>query len=148
VGESAKALRAVAADQGTVVGRLADQMARTIERVEQMSGLAAQLERRQSDRVAASGTMRLCRPGAEPIAGTLLNVSSGGLRLRVAAGSGLSDGDVLQTELEMDEDRIPINARVVNSEPVPDGDVIGVQFLITDAGLAGRVAAYVSELVD
>jgi methyl-accepting chemotaxis protein len=147
VGDSAKALRAVAADQGTVVSRLADQMARTIERVEQMSGLAAQLERRQSDRVAASGTMQLSRPGAEPIAGTLLNVSAGGLRLRIAGGSGLSDGDVIETVLEMDEDRIPVNARVVNSEPVPDGEVIGLQFLITDAGLAARISAYVSELV-
>jgi methyl-accepting chemotaxis protein len=147
VGESAKALRAVAADQGTVVSRLADQMARTIERVEQMSGLAAQLERRQSDRVAASGTMQLRRPGAEPIAGTLLNVSAGGLRLRIAGGSGLAEGDVIETVLELDEDRIPISARVVNFEPLPDGDVIGVQFLITDAGLAARVSAYVSELV-
>ena len=147
MGESATSLRAVAADQGSVVGRLADQMARTIERVEQMSGLAAQLERRQSDRVAASGTVELRRPGAEPVQGTMLNVSSGGLRLRVDAGSGLSDGDMVETALGSGADRIPIHARVVSRETGPDGDVIGAQFLITDARMAGRVADYVSELM-
>jgi methyl-accepting chemotaxis protein len=147
MGESATSLRAVAADQGSVVGRLADQMARTIERVEQMSGLAAQLERRQSDRVAASGTVELRRSGTEPVRGTLLNVSAGGLRLRVDAGSGLSGGDMVETELGAGDDRIRIHARVVSRETGPDGDVIGAQFLITDAEMAGRVADYVSELV-
>jgi methyl-accepting chemotaxis protein len=56
VGEAASALRATAADQGSVVSRLADRMAHTIEKVEEMSGLAAQLERRTSERIAASGT--------------------------------------------------------------------------------------------
>jgi methyl-accepting chemotaxis protein len=147
MGESATSLRAVAADQGSVVGRLADQMARTIERVEQMSGLAAQLERRQSDRVAASGTLELRRSGAESVRGTLLNISAGGVRLRVETGSGLSDGDMVETELGKDEGRISVHARVVSHETGPDGDVIGAQFLITDAGLASRVADYVTELV-
>jgi methyl-accepting chemotaxis protein len=147
MGESATSLRAVASDQGSVVGRLADQMARTIERVEQMSGLAAQLERRQSDRVAASGTVELRRAGAEPVRGTLLNISAGGLRLRIGGGSGLSNGDLVETELGVDAGRIPVHARVVSCETGPDGDVIGAQFLITDPALAGRVADYVSELV-
>jgi methyl-accepting chemotaxis protein len=147
MGESATSLRAVASDQGSVVGRLADQMARTIERVEQMSGLAAQLERRQSDRVAASGTVELRRAGAEPVRGTLLNISAGGLRLRIDAGAGLSDGDMVETELGAGTDRIPVHARVVSRETGADGDLIGAQFLITDPALAGRVADYVSELV-
>jgi methyl-accepting chemotaxis protein len=146
VGDSAKSLRAVATDQGAVVGRLADQMARTIERVEQMSGLAAQLERRQSDRTASAGTIDLRRSGAEPIQTTLLNMSSGGLRLRVDPAAGLAIGDVVETDLGDGDARIPINVRVVNREPGPDGDVVGLQFLITDPSLAQRVEAYVSEL--
>jgi methyl-accepting chemotaxis protein len=146
VGESAKSLRAVAADQDMVVGRLADQMARTIERVEQMSGLAAQLERRQSDRTASAGTIDLRRVGAEPIPTTLLNVSSGGLRLGVDPSAGLAIGDVVETQLGEGAAAIPINVRVVNREPGPDGDVIGVQFLITDPALARAVEAYVSGL--
>ena len=146
VGESAKSLRAVAADQGMVVGRLADQMVRTIERVEQMSGLAAQLERRQADRTASAGTIDLRGVGAAPIRATLLNVSSGGLRLRVDSEAGLAVGDVVETQLGEGDNTIPINVRVVNREPGPDGDVVGVQFLITDAPLAQLVEAYVSEL--
>jgi methyl-accepting chemotaxis protein len=146
VGESAKSLRAVATDQGAVVGRLADQMARTIERVEEMSGLAAQLERRQSDRTTSAGTIDLRRAGTEPIQATLLNMSSGGMRVRVDPAAGLAKGDLVETELGEGHTAIPINVRVVNHEPGPDGDVIGLQFLITEARLAKLVEAYVSEL--
>ena len=59
-------------------------MGQTIDRVERMSGLAAQLERRQSDRLAVTGTARLRRSGsAGSTAATLLNLSSGGMRVRV-----------------------------------------------------------------
>jgi methyl-accepting chemotaxis protein len=147
VGESAMSLRAVAADQGAVVERLADQMSRTIERVEEMSGLAAQLERRQTDRVAATGRLELRRPDEEPVWGVLLNVSAGGLRLRVDPAVNLVAGDPIETDLLMGDDRISVHARVVDRESGPDGDVLGVQFLINDASLGRRVEAYVSDLV-
>jgi methyl-accepting chemotaxis protein len=147
MGQSAQALRTVAADQAEVVARLSEQMSSTIDRVEQMSGLAAQLERRQSDRIAASGTVELRRSGAEPVSGTLLNVSSGGLRIQVDRGVSMADGDMVQTALGQGADRIPVHARVVNREPGEDGDVIGLQFMITDPLVADRIAAYVSELV-
>ena len=147
VGESAISLRAVATDQGAVVGRLADQMAQTIVRVEQMSELSAQLERRQSDRVGASGTLELRVSGAEPIQGTLLNVSNGGLRVQVDSAVGLEGGDFVEAQLGKGDDRIPVRARVVNREVGADGIMLGLEFLITDENLAARVTAYVSELL-
>ena len=108
VGEAAASLRAVAADQGSVVGRLADRMGHTIERVEQMSGLAAQLERRQADRIAASGPVLLRVAGvAEPVRGNLVNVSSGGMRVAVdrAASMLMVVGDVVGTSLGLGRGR-------------------------------------------
>ena len=144
VGEAATALRATASDQGTVVGRLADRMGRTIERVEQMSGLAAQLDRRQADRIAASGVVELrLSDSDEPIRGSLINLSSGGMRVELdpATATRVAVGDLLRTRLG--PDRIAVHARVVNRE----GDQLGVQFLITDEQLAARIEAYLTDLL-
>jgi methyl-accepting chemotaxis protein len=144
IGDSATALRGVAADQGEVVGRLTGQMNQTIERVKQMSGLAAQLERRQSDRIAVSGTIGLHRPGSGRIEAAKLNVGSGGMRVRLEKGTRLSPDDVVELALEGGGDRIPLHARVVNSD---DENVFGLQFLITDQALSDRVDEYVKSLI-
>jgi methyl-accepting chemotaxis protein len=144
VGDAATALRATAADQGAVVGRLADRMGHTIERVEQMSGLAAQLDRRQSDRIAASGTAELRLSGSgEPIPGTLINLSSGGMRVELDpdTASRVAVGDMVDTRLGPDP--IAVHARVVNR----DGDQIGLQFLITEEEQATRIEAYLTDLL-
>ncbi len=145
IGDSATALRGVAADQGAVVGRLSGQMNRTIERVQQMSGLAAQLERRHSDRIAVSGMIALRRPGTRsPIRATQLNVSGGGMRVRLDPGASLSLDDIVELALDGSGDRIPVHARVANRE---DGDTYGLEFLITDQSLSDRVDAYVRSLI-
>jgi prophage DNA circulation protein len=147
VGEAATTLRAVATDQGALVERLAGQMTQTIGRVEQMSGLAAQLERRQSDRIAATGSVLLRRPSAtKPVHATLLNIGTGGIRLRIDAPAGLEVGDVVDTELGRPGDLIAVHARVANLGTGAEGDQIGLQFLITDDRLADRIDRYVSEL--
>jgi methyl-accepting chemotaxis protein len=148
VGDAATSLRAVAADQGQVVGRLADQMSQTIGRVEQMSGLAAQLERRQSDRIAASGTVRLRKSGsAEDIPATLLNVSSGGMRIQLQPDGPLTVGDVVDSELVDGDDVISIRARVANRDRDADADVVGLQFVVTDDRMAQRIGAYVARML-
>jgi len=144
VGDAATSLRATAADQGEVVGRLADRMGHTIDRVEQMSGLAAQLERRQSDRIAATGIAEL-RPAGfdEPIPSRLINLSAGGMRVQLdpAAAERVVPGDVIDTRLG--PDRIAVHARVANR----DGDQIGLQFLITSDAQAVEVEEYISALL-
>jgi methyl-accepting chemotaxis protein len=145
IGDSAAALRSVAADQGQVVGRLTGRMNQTIERVKQMSGLAAQLERRQSDRITVSGTIGLRRSGSSKlIQATKLNVSTGGMRVRLDPGVTLSADEMVQLTLEAGDDRITLHSRVINRDT---GNLYGLQFLITDQSLADRVDAYLRSLV-
>jgi len=147
VGDAATSLRAVAADQGTLVERLSVQMSETIGRVEQMSGLAAQLERRQSDRIAATGSLRLRRAGVkETIPANLLNVSSGGARVQVGPDVRLAVDDIIDTEVGRAGDPIPVHARIANRAPCPDGLEIGLQFLVTDDTLVSRLDRYVADL--
>jgi methyl-accepting chemotaxis protein len=149
VGEAATSLRIVAADQGAVVERLAGQMSQTIGRVEQMSGLAAQLERRQSDRMATTGPLQLKRAGVTtPVEASLLNIGTGGIRVLVGLGVALAVGDVLDTEIGPPESPIAVHLRVANLDVTPEGNNLGLQFLITDETMANRVDAYIEQLVN
>jgi hypothetical protein len=144
VGDAAASLRAVAADQGAVVGRLADRMSHTIGRVEEMSGLAAQLDRRQSDRIGAAGVVELRLSGSsEAVPATLVNLSSGGMRLEVgpAAGARVRVGDVV--DMSLGPDRLAVHARVVNR----DADQLGLEFMIRDEAQRARIDDYVTDLL-
>jgi methyl-accepting chemotaxis protein len=144
VGDAATSLRAVAADQGDVVGRLADQMGQTIGRVEEMSGLAAQLERRQSDRIGASGPIRLRDAGSSrEVEATLLNVSSGGMRVQIAPDARLAVGDLVDTLLGA----VAVDVRVVSRETSEEGDVAGLEFIVTDKRLRARIDEYVAGML-
>jgi methyl-accepting chemotaxis protein len=146
VGEAATSLRAVAADQGTVVGRLADQMGLTIGRVEEMSGLSAQLERRESDRVTMSGPVALQR-GADRLSSELINVSRGGIRVNVQPEVRLTIGDAVRIE-RLGPINEPIQARVVSLGIGEELGEVGLQFMVPDNALAERIDRYVAELVD
>ena len=146
VGEAATSLRVVAADQGAVVGRLADQMGRTIGRVEEMSGLAAQLERRENDRVAMSGTVWLER-GSERLSTELINVSQGGIRVRLGPDTRLGIGDPVRIEnLGTLGEAIP--ARVLSLGTGEEEGEAGLQFMIVDDALAERIHRYVADLLE
>jgi methyl-accepting chemotaxis protein len=146
VGDAAMTLRAVAADQGTVVGRLADQMGRTIGRVEEMSGLSAQLERRESDRVTLSGAVRL-RLGDAWLGSELIDMSRGGIRVRVGPGVRLSIGDAIQIE-SLGPIHELIGARVVSLGVGDENGEVGLQFMVGDDLLAERIDRYVADLVE
>ncbi|GLY97739.1 methyl-accepting chemotaxis protein [Actinoplanes sp. NBRC 103695] len=141
VGDAATSLRATASGQGDLVTRLADRMGTTIEKVEEMSGLAAQLERRQDDRVAATGSLEL-RPAGRPgiVHGSLINVGMGGLRVQADpdAMASLALGDVVDTSVG----GIAVQTRVVNK----DGHQLGLRFLFTDAAHARRVEEHIEAL--
>jgi methyl-accepting chemotaxis protein len=142
VGDAGNALRAVIADQDVLVNELSAQMADALGRVEQMSNLAARLERRQHDRIGAAGTARLIRHGREPLPVKLVNVSAGGMRCALPDGAGIAEGDAVGVELTHGGDRIDLHATVMNSA---DGEV-GLQFLITDEALADRLDVFVRSL--
>lgn len=146
VGAAATSLRAVAADQGTVVGRLSERVGRTIDRVEGMSGLAAQLERRQAERVTAAGTVRLLRRGSDPVEASLMDLSSGGLRVR-PMGAGLAVGELVEVDgLGQPDDPIPVRARVESLRGGAGNDEAGLQLMITDGRTAERIDRYLEEL--
>jgi methyl-accepting chemotaxis protein len=148
VGEAADALRAVIADQDVLVNELSAQMADALGRVEQMSNLAARLERREHDRIAAAGTASLTKAGRARLPVRLVNVSAGGMRCALPAAAGITEGDAVGVELRLGDDRIDVHATVMNSAEgtAPDEREVGLQFLITDGGLADRLDAFVRSL--
>jgi hypothetical protein len=149
VGTAAVSLREVASDQGEVVERLVTQMRETLERVEEMSGLAAQLERRQSDRIAAAGQVVIRIPGRDaPVPAKLVNISSGGVRCAVDPGVALAEGDVVDIQVISPTDSISASARAVNAIRRDGDQEVGLQFLITDEALAGRIADFVRDLLE
>ncbi|MFI6071693.1 methyl-accepting chemotaxis protein [Actinoplanes sp. NPDC051343] len=148
VGEAADALRAVVADQDVLVSELSAQMGDALGRVEQMSNLAARLERRGHDRIAAAGTASITRTGHAPLPVRLVNVSAGGMRCALPAGAPITEGDAVGVELAHGDDRIGLHATVMNSAGggEPGEREVGLQFLITDGGLADRLDAFVRSL--
>lgn len=148
VGEAADALRAVIADQDVLVNELSAQMGDALGRVEQMSNLAARLERRQHDRIAAAGTASLTKSGRPRLPVKLVNVSAGGMRCALPDSAPITEGDAVGVELTHGDDRIELHATVMNSaEGTDPGErEIGLQFLITDGGLADRLDAFVRSL--
>jgi len=150
VGHATDSLRMVAADQDALVGELSGQMQETLGRVEQMSDLAARLERRQHDRIAASGTARLTVPGKPTAQVSIINISSGGLRCAAPPELALREGDMVSVDLERDGEQVAVHAMVVNFADGDDTDEteIGLQFLITDDALNDRLSAYVKALLE
>jgi methyl-accepting chemotaxis protein len=148
VGAAADALRAVIADQDVLVNELSAQMADALGRVEQMSNLAARLERRQHDRIAAAGTATVAKAGHSPSPVRLVNVSAGGMRCALPAGASITEGDAVAVELTHGDDRIALHATVMNSADGndPDEREVGLQFLITDGDLADRLDTLVRSL--
>jgi methyl-accepting chemotaxis protein len=146
VGDAATSLREVAADQSTVVGRLADQMSETIGRVEQMSGLSAKLERRETERVTATGTVQL-RAAGGALEGALINVSSGGVRIQVDPAVRLRLGDLVEVEnLGRPGETFRVRTRVVSIGADEEAGQIGLQFMISDVATDEHLNRYLAEL--
>ena len=150
VGHAANSLRTVAADQDALVNELSGQMQDTLGRVEQMSDLAARLERRQHDRMSAAGTARLTLAGRPPVQVSTINISSGGLRCSAPPGLTLREGDSVSVDLEHHGDRLTVHANVVNFTDADEAEdrEIGLQFLVTDDALQERLTSFVKVLLD
>ena len=111
-----------------------------------MSGLSAQLERRESDRVTMSGTVRVQRAG-DTYTTELINVSRGGIRVGLDPACPLGIGDAVRIEsLGTLHEGIP--ARVVSLGTGDEAGEAGLQFMIPDDALAERVDRYVADLIE
>ncbi|HEU5109015.1 MAG TPA: methyl-accepting chemotaxis protein [Micromonosporaceae bacterium] len=149
VGDAAVSLRQVASSQGDVVERLVAQMRETLDRVEEMSSLAAQLERRQSERIAAAGQVLIRVPGREPPAqAKLINISAGGLRCAVDSSVALAEGDMGDVEVVRGGERIEAPAQVINVMTRESDKELGLQFLIGDEADGKRIEIFVRDLLD
>jgi methyl-accepting chemotaxis protein len=150
VGDAANSLRAVTADQDSLVDELSGQMTGTLSRVEQMSNLAAQLERRDHERISASGAAKLAVPGKAPVPVTTINISAGGLRCTVPLGVSVREGDSVSVELAHGQEHLSVHAKVVNTAAGEAGaePEIGLQFLVSDDALAGRLSSFVQGVLD
>ncbi|BEL12083.1 methyl-accepting chemotaxis protein [Actinoplanes sichuanensis] len=148
VSEAAVSLRAVAADQSTLMSRLTDQMTDTLGRVEEMGDLAARLERREHDRISTAGRVGLRRAGKPALEAPLVNISAGGLRCLLPANEHLVEGTNLDVDLHSDNDSMTVHARVVNSAEARGGLEIGLQFLIADDAQASRLADLADRLIN
>lgn len=149
VGNAATSLRTVAAEQGTLMDRLATQMAATLDRVDEMTDLASRLERREHDRIAAAGRVTLHRPGQPGSQATLINFSAGGLRCIVSgAQRQFTEGSTVDAELTSGSDgTMTVHARVVNVVDSPGQQELGLQFLVTDDAMAQRLVAFAEQMV-
>ncbi|BCY07034.1 methyl-accepting chemotaxis protein [Actinoplanes sp. L3-i22] len=148
VGDAATSLRTVAAEQGTLMERLAAQMAATLGRVDEMTDLASRLERREHDRIAAAGRVALRRPGQSSAQATLINFSAGGLRCIVAGERQFTEGATVDAELTSGSDgTMTVHARVVNVVESPGQQELGLQFLVTDDAMAQRLVAFAEQMV-
>ncbi|HWS32856.1 MAG TPA: methyl-accepting chemotaxis protein [Actinoplanes sp.] len=147
VGRATDSLRTVAADQDALVDQLSTAMRDTLTRVEQMSDLAARLERRQHDRVAAASTATIAPAGGSPARVVLINISAGGMRCTPPPGHALHDGDTVTVTVDHDGQSISTHATVVNTTG-GDSPEAGLQFLLPDESTAEDVAAFVQRLLD
>ncbi|MFI1990692.1 methyl-accepting chemotaxis protein [Actinoplanes sp. NPDC020271] len=148
VGDAATSLRTVAADQRTLMERLAAQMAGTLGRVDEMTDLASRLERREHDRIAAAGRVTLHGPGRPGAHATLINFSAGGLRCIVTGERQFTEGATVDAELTSGaEGAMTVHARVVNVVDSPGQQELGLQFLVTDDAMAQRLVAFAEQMV-
>lgn len=147
VSEAAVSLRAVAADQSTLMGRLGEQMTNTLGRVEEMADLAHRLERREHDRIAMAGRVVLHCAGRPAVEASLVNISAGGLRCLTNGGEPMAEGTDLDVDLTSGDDRMTVPARVVHAAPARGGLELGLQFLIADDTQAARLAAMADRLI-
>lgn len=149
IGDSATVLSTLATDQERMVHRLAGRVDETRGRVEDMSGLAAQLERRRSDRIAALGEVSLQLPGhRQPVSVKLVNLSAGGLRCSLDPAIELDVGDLIDAELHADAGPISVHAQVTYRGDVSEPDQVGLQFLTADSETSKLIDGYIDQLLD
>ncbi|GIJ56581.1 methyl-accepting chemotaxis protein [Virgisporangium aurantiacum] len=151
IGGTTAALREVAADQRGVVGRLDEQLTGTVDRIRGLSALAAQLERREAERIGAAATVTLRVEGRpEPHPATLVDLSGGGLRCRTSIA--LTAGSPVEVELALEdgrpEVRVRLHCQVMHVGRAGDWTEAGLQFLDPPADVAARIDRYVARLVD
>lgn len=121
----------VAQRQFMLVATLTGSLAQTAERMQTMSKLSAQLERRGAERVPSPDlVVTLQAGGGRTLDATVRDLSEGGLRAVAAHPMALRVGDIVAVELELAGAAVSLRATVARSETDAQGThTIGIQFL-------------------
>ncbi|GAA0725597.1 methyl-accepting chemotaxis protein [Dactylosporangium roseum] len=147
VGEATGVLHTVALDQHAVVERLNGRVNETLERIQQMSTLAEQLERRHAERIGATGPVRISVDGGrEVVTAELLDLSQGGLRCRAAAGAPVRAGDTVSVELALDDGPLQMHAQAMHCLGMDTQTEIGLQFLTPPTWATDRIKRHVAAM--
>jgi methyl-accepting chemotaxis protein len=150
IDEATAVLRNVAADQHEVVEQLNRQVTATISRIHELSGVAEQLERRQTQRIGAAGMVlirsRHADTGTQPA--YLVDLSTGGLRCRAEPQSQVTRGEAVEIDLQIGEEFVTLQAQVMHLELKRNQVEIGLRFLEPDPVTAERVAQHIATVLD
>ncbi|MGI5242898.1 methyl-accepting chemotaxis protein [Dactylosporangium sp. CA-139066] len=145
IGEATAVLRNVALDQHATVERLTGRVNETMERIEAMSAIAERLERRDAERIAASGPVRFgVDGGSELVVGRLMDLSNGGLRCAAEGDVPVRTGDTVSVELDLDGDAVRLHGQVVHCVRQGAQTEVGLQFLAPGPDVAGRIQRYIA----
>jgi len=141
-------LDGIADDQQEIVQRLDRTVDATMARIQDLSEVAERLERRRAERLAASGRVVLRVGGrAEPVPGTLIDLSTSGLGCRVTTGAAVAVGATVRAELDLNG-ACTVVGEVVRRRDRADGTALGIQFTEVDPESRRRIADYVSAALD
>jgi methyl-accepting chemotaxis protein len=114
VGDASGVLRQVAEQQFTVVDALNAQVDDALARIESMSSVTGQLERRRHPRVMAFGPVQLSLAG-RALTAELVDVSESGVRCRLET-AGVVPGQTGTATFTVDGHNLSVQVRVVTSE--------------------------------
>lgn len=121
----------ITAVQSDVTAELEATVTRAIERIAGLADVTDQLERREDERTPTSGEAMLEFRGTE-LSAELDNLSEGGLKCLLPAGTPLSVGDVVVVRLDLDDGQTTVPGRVAYARGTGAVVECGIEF--TDIG--------------
>ncbi len=136
VGDASGVLRHVAEQQFSVVAALDAQVGETRERVESMSSVTTQLERRRHQRYPVEGPAKLTLDG-RTLTATTVDLSQGGLRCHVET-AGIHVGQSGTASLHLDGHDVTVHVNVVDAGTESGVGEVGMSLDGTPDGRPGR----------
>jgi methyl-accepting chemotaxis protein len=141
VDEATAVLGGVATQQHRLVEELDRCVTDAITRVRDMGTLTERLERRENQRVPASGPVEV-RRGGRTVTAQLRDIGLGGMRCS-GAPAGLAVGDVAEVAFELAGVRMTAVATIARHTDGLEHGEFGLQFVDPPAQLTGAVESYV-----
>jgi methyl-accepting chemotaxis protein len=144
IGEATAVLHTVAEDQHATVERLTGRVGETRERIHAMSALTERLERRNAERIATSGPVRLGVDGGSAfVTARMLDLSTGGLRCEAADAVPVQPGDTVIVELDVAGAPVRAHAQIMHVVHRDDLTEVRVQFLRPPDDVVERIRRFI-----